>query len=103
MTSTEIRTTQVKVPNGDLQIDAYLAEPAKEGKFPAVIVIQEIFGVNIHIREVAENLAKEGHVAMSTTGYAYAPVLYQRTATNYVACFSPEASIAFFISIYSRG
>jgi hypothetical protein len=44
MATTEIRTTKVKVPNGDLQIDAYLAEPVKEGKFPAVIVIQEIFG-----------------------------------------------------------
>ncbi len=60
MTNTEIRTAQVKVPNGDLQIDAYLAEPAQKGTFPAVIVIQEIFGVNIHIREVAEKFAKEG-------------------------------------------
>ncbi|MEH2244711.1 dienelactone hydrolase family protein [Nostoc sp.] len=60
MTNTEIRTAEVKVPNGDLQIDAYLAEPAKEGTFPAVIVIQEIFGVNIHIREVAEIICQTG-------------------------------------------
>ncbi|MDZ8053818.1 MAG: dienelactone hydrolase family protein [Aulosira sp. ZfuVER01] len=83
MTSTEIRTTQVKVPNGDLQIDAYLAEPAKEGRFPAVIVIQEIFGVNIHIREVAEKFAKEGYVAI-------APALYQRTAPGFEAQYTPE-------------
>ncbi|MBH8575504.1 dienelactone hydrolase family protein [Nostocaceae cyanobacterium CENA369] len=83
MTSTEIRTTQVKVPNGDLQIDAYLAEPAKEGTFPAVIVIQEIFGVNIHIREVAEKFAKEGYVAI-------APALYQRTAPGFEAKYTPE-------------
>ncbi|MBG1271001.1 dienelactone hydrolase family protein [Nostoc sp. WHI] len=83
MTSTEIRTTQVKVPNGDLQIDAYLAEPIKEGKFPAVIVIQEIFGVNIHIREVAEKLAKEGYVAI-------APALYQRTAPGFEAKYTQE-------------
>jgi carboxymethylenebutenolidase len=83
MTSTEIRTTQVKVPNGDLHIDAYLAEPAKEGTFPAVIVIQEIFGVNIHIREVAEKFAKEGYVAI-------APALYQRTAPGFEAKYTPE-------------
>lgn len=83
MTSTEIRTTQVKVPNSNLQIDAYLAEPAKEGKFPAVIVIQEIFGVNIHIREVAEKFAKEGYVAI-------APALYQRTAPGFEAKYTPE-------------
>lgn len=83
MTNTEIRTSQVKVPNGDLQIDAYLAEPANEGIFPAVIVIQEIFGVNIHIREVAEKLAKEGYVAI-------APAIFQRTAPGFEAGYTPE-------------
>lgn len=83
MTSKEIRTTKVKVPNGDLQIDAYLAEPAKAGKYPAVIVIQEIFGVNIHIREVAEKLAQEGYVAI-------APTLYQRTAPGFEAGYTQE-------------
>ncbi len=48
-TNTAISTTRVKIPNGDLHIDAYLAEPEGEGTFPAVIVVQEIFGVNIHI------------------------------------------------------
>ncbi|AFY32752.1 dienelactone hydrolase family protein [Calothrix sp. PCC 7507] len=83
MTNTGIRTSQIKVPNGDLQIDAYLAEPANEGKFPAVIVIQEIFGVNIHIREVAEKLAKEGYVAI-------APTLFQRTAPGFEGGYTPE-------------
>ncbi|MBD0264230.1 MAG: dienelactone hydrolase family protein [Tolypothrix sp. T3-bin4] len=83
MATTEIRTTKVKVLNGDLQIDAYLAEPVKEGKFPAVIVIQEIFGVNIHIREVAEKFAKEGYVAI-------APALYQRTAPGFEAVYTQE-------------
>ncbi|BCL38408.1 dienelactone hydrolase family protein [Nostoc sp. MS1] len=83
MTNTEIRTNYVKVPNGDLQIDAYLAEPTKQGRFPAVIVIQEIFGVNIHIREVAEKLAKEGYVAI-------APTLYQRTAPGFEAGYTGE-------------
>lgn len=83
MKSTEIRKSQVKVPNGDLQIEAYLAEPTKAGKFPAVIVIQEIFGVNIHIREVTEKFAQQGYVAI-------APALYQRTAPGFEAQYTPE-------------
>lgn len=83
MTNTQIRTSQVQVPNKDLLIDAYLAEPANEGTFPAVIVIQEIFGVNIHIREVAEKLALEGYVAI-------APTLFQRTAPGFEAGYTPE-------------
>jgi carboxymethylenebutenolidase len=78
-----IRTDRVKVANGDLLIDAYLAEPDRVGTFPAVIVIQEIFGVNIHIREVAERLAKEGYVAI-------APALFQRTAPNFESLYTPE-------------
>jgi carboxymethylenebutenolidase len=48
-----------------------------------VIVIQEIFGVNIHIREVAEKFAKEGYVAI-------APALYQRTAPGFEAVYTQE-------------
>ncbi len=76
MPETEIRTERVKVPNGDLQIDAYLAQPAGEGPFPAVVVFQEIFGVNAHIREVSERIANEGYVAI-------APALYQRIAPGF--------------------
>ena len=83
MTNQEIRTRQVKVPNADLQIDAYLAEPIQEGTFPAVIVIQEIFGVNIHIREVTQRIAKEGYVAL-------APTLFQRIAPGFEAGYNPE-------------
>lgn len=73
---TEIKTKWVQVPNEDLQIDAYLAEPVSVPNWPAVIVIQEIFGVNAHIRDVAERLAREGYVAI-------APAIYQRTAPGF--------------------
>ncbi|HEY9663763.1 MAG TPA: dienelactone hydrolase family protein [Allocoleopsis sp.] len=69
--------------NGNLQIDAYLAQPSRTGSFPAVIVAQEIFGVNIHIRDVAERLAKASYVAI-------APALYQRTAPGFEVGYTPE-------------
>lgn len=83
MADLEIRTSKVKVPNGDLQIDAYLAQPLAEGTFPGVIVIQEIFGVNIHIREVTQRLAQEGYVAI-------APAIFQRIAPGFEAGYTPE-------------
>ncbi|NMG09852.1 dienelactone hydrolase family protein [Brasilonema sp. UFV-L1] len=82
-TETAIRTAHITIPNGDLQIDAYLAEPLAEGTFPGVIVIQEIFGVNIHIREVTERLAQEGYVAI-------APAIFQRIAPGFEAGYTPE-------------
>ncbi|MBE9185673.1 dienelactone hydrolase family protein [Microcoleus sp. LEGE 07076] len=83
MTNPEIHTANVTIPNGDLQIAAYLAQPATAGQFPAVIVIQEIFGVNAHIREVTERIAKEGYVAI-------APAIYQRQAPGFETGYTPE-------------
>ncbi len=83
MTTTAIQTSWVKVPNGDLEIDAYLAQPTAPGTYPGVIVIQEIFGVNSHIRSVTERIAQEGYVAI-------APAIYQRTAPGFEVGYTQE-------------
>lgn len=83
MTNQEICTQHVKVPNGDLEISSYLAYPAKAGVFPAVVVLQEIFGVNSHIRDVTERIAREGYVAI-------APALYERLAPGFECGYTPE-------------
>lgn len=79
----EIETQQVQVPNGELAIAAYLAAPLGEGKFPAIIVIQEIFGVNDHIRDITRRFAQEGYVAI-------APAIYQRQAPGFEAGYTEE-------------
>jgi carboxymethylenebutenolidase len=80
---TDLQTQWVQVPNGELQIDAYLAQPADGPDMSAVIVIQEIFGVNAHIREITERIATEGYVAI-------APAIYQRTAPGFEVGYSPD-------------
>ncbi|MBD2104066.1 dienelactone hydrolase family protein [Leptolyngbya sp. FACHB-261] len=69
----EIRATSVAIQGDGLTIDAYLAQPQVDQALPAIIVFQEIFGVNDYIRDVTRRLACEGYVAI-------APALYQRTA-----------------------
>ncbi len=76
-----IISKHIQVINGDLAIDAHLAIPSEEGTFPAIVVIQEIFGVNYHIREITERLAKEGYVAI-------APAIYQRQAPGFEVGYS---------------
>ena len=56
------------------QIPAYVAQPKTPAK-AAVVVIQESFGVNIHIREVADAYAQEGYLAI-------APAMFQRVKPN---------------------
>lgn len=79
----KIKTNYVRVPNQGLNIDAYLAQPVREGKFAAVIAFQEIFGVNKNIREITDLIAQQGYVAI-------APALYQRIAPGFTRDFSPE-------------
>ncbi len=81
---TAISTHTVTIPNGDLQIAAYLASPTEAGPHPAVIVVQEIFGVNAHIRDVTERIAQEGYVAI-------APAIYQRQAPDFETGYTMEA------------
>lgn len=61
----------VVIPTQDGELPAYRAMPATAGTFPVVIVVQEIFGVHEHIRDVCRRLAKEGY-------FAVAPELYFR-------------------------
>ena len=62
---------EVTVPVGDESMPAYRAAPAAGGPFPVVLVVQEIFGVHEHIRDVCRRLAKLGWLAV-------APELYHR-------------------------
>ncbi len=72
----EIQTRWVNVPNQSLDIASYLVHPATVGTYPGIVVIQEIFGVNAHIRDVTERIARLGYVAI-------APSIYQRQAPGF--------------------
>lgn len=59
-----ISTQWVSIPNGAAtQTEAYLALPPG-GKGPGLLLFQEIFGVNGHIRAVAEQYAQAGYVVL---------------------------------------
>jgi carboxymethylenebutenolidase len=66
----------------NFQLGAYRADPASAPK-AAVVVIQEIFGVNHHIRAVCDRLASEGYVAI-------APSIFDRVEPNFTSGYSPE-------------
>ena len=72
-----IRTEKVQIPvkGADRPMSGYVAAPEGAGPFPAVIVIEEIFGVNSHIRDVTDRVAREGYVAI-------APHIHHRAAPD---------------------
>jgi carboxymethylenebutenolidase len=67
------RVAKLQASDGH-ELDAYVAEPA--GKpWGALVVVQEIFGVNQHMRSVADRFSQEGF-------YAVAPALFDRVESN---------------------
>jgi carboxymethylenebutenolidase len=61
---------EVKIPVPDGEIPAYRAMPATGGPFPLVLVVQEIFGVHEHIKDVCRRFAREGYCAVAPELYA---------------------------------
>lgn len=54
---------EIKIAVADGELSAYLATPAS-GSGPGVVVIQEIFGVNTWMRNITDDLAAAGYVAL---------------------------------------
>src|SRR3954452_14869173 len=69
--TTGLEAGEVKIPVADGTVPAYRAMPATGGPFPTVLVVQEIFGVHEHIKDICRRFAKLGY-------FAVAPELYAR-------------------------
>jgi len=70
------------VASDGFKLGAYRADPSGPAK-GGIVVIQEIFGVNHHIRAVCDRLAGEGYAAV-------APALFDRQQPNFESGYSPD-------------
>ena len=85
MTQIVTQTATLPVADGSA-MNAYVARPADGTAHPGLMVFQEAFGVNAHIRDVTERCARAGVVAI-------APELFHRTAPGFEAALAqPEPS-----------
>src|SRR5580698_1534028 len=75
MHNIDTEKVSLKIADGT-QMNAYVARPSDSLKHPGLLVLQEAFGVNAHIRDVTERFAREGYVSI-------APELYHRTAPGF--------------------
>jgi carboxymethylenebutenolidase len=61
---------EVKIAVKDGAIPAYRAQPEGKANLPTVLVVQEIFGVHEHIKDICRRLAKQGYLAIAPEMYA---------------------------------
>jgi len=70
-TDTEgLDAAEVKIPVRDGEMPGYRAKPAAGKGLAVVMVVQEIFGVHEHIRDLCRRLAKKGYLAVAPELYA---------------------------------
>jgi len=67
----EIKETMVRYPSEGVTVQAYVAAPATKERRPVVVIVQEWWGLNDHIKDIARRYAHEGYVGV-------APDLYSR-------------------------
>ncbi len=65
-----LTASEVHVPTRDGDLPAYRAQPAGRSGLPTVLVVQEIFGVHEHIKDVCRRLAHLGYLAIAPELYA---------------------------------
>jgi carboxymethylenebutenolidase len=79
---TEIKTEWVMLNVADeTTMRAYVARPQDIARHTGLLVFQEAFGVNGHIRDVTERFAREGYIAV-------APELFHRTAPGFEGAYT---------------
>src|SRR4029078_3720711 len=83
----DVTSSTVQLNTQDGKMDAYVAQPKESGKHPGIVVIQEEFGVNSHIKKVTERIAAEGYVAI-------APDIFHRESENLIPYSEMPKAIA---------
>jgi len=64
-----VQSESLSIDVGGSPMPCYLARPQNDGPRPAVIVLQEIFGVNTEVKRIADLLASTGYVALAINYY----------------------------------
>lgn len=67
----ELMTSAVTFPSAGVNVSGFLARPADSTPRPAIVVIHEWWGLNEHIKDIAQRLAREGYVALAPDLYSH--------------------------------
>jgi carboxymethylenebutenolidase len=84
----------IEYTSGDMKIPAYFTRSKKRGAVPgAVLVIHEVFGLNDHIKSIADRIANEGYAALAPNFFVRASTPPPKDATDMDALRKAASSI----------
>jgi carboxymethylenebutenolidase len=68
--SVDLNAGEIRIPAAGGEMPAYRAQPAQGSQWPVILVVQEVFGVHEHIKDICRRLAKLGYLAIAPELYA---------------------------------
>ena len=88
----ELTGAMIEYQSGDMKIPAYLSR-AKNKNAPAILVIHEVFGLNDHIKSIADRFSREGFNALAPNLFVRTSVPPPKDATDMQALRAAVSSI----------
>jgi carboxymethylenebutenolidase len=73
--------------------EGYLAQPEIDGDYPGIILIHEWWGLNDNMKQMAENLASHGYVALAVDLYGVPPAITADEARQLISSYQSEKGI----------
>lgn len=89
----EVKTETIRYPSGSDTVQGYLAVPEGAGPFPAIVVIQEWWGLNDWIKENARRLAAQGYVCLAPDLYRGQVATEMATARKLMMGLPPDRAV----------
>ena len=89
----KLNGSMVEIRRDSMTLPAYLSRPSNKKKAPAVLVIHEVFGLNRHIKTIADRIASAGYVAIAPNFFARANEAPPEDSTDIQALRKAAASI----------
>lgn len=81
-------------PSLGADLPLYVARPQSRGRFPAIIVVSEVFGVHAYVKDICRRLAKIGYVAVAPSFFFRNDPEARLTTTNDFATITAIVSAA---------
>lgn len=93
----QTRTVEFPVEGGG-KAAGFEARPSGAGSYPGVLVVQEWWGLNEHIQDVAQRLATEGFVALAPDLYEGKTTKDPNLASAWMSALDPEKAVRILLA-----
>jgi carboxymethylenebutenolidase len=97
-----ITTNKTKFSGGGNDVNVFIARPEEVEKAPAIIVIQEWWGLNPHIEDVAQRFAREGFIAVAPDLYDGVITKDPKEAGNLMGALKTEKGLAYLQTVLAQ-